>query len=871
MVTSYQRDNRGNITDLSQTTGGLPSTEITRTFDGYSQLTAEQVSIGGLLNREVAQYWDSAGRRKEMNTAPNFQQGTGGGHDITYGYRADGVMTSLNPGGLGYSFSYGDNGLLTSRVNPFRTETVPARDGMGRILSVNQTVNGANQLQESLTWRPDGKLMNYSGVEPTFTDARTYAYNYSQMNRLTNETLALLPGQTPAAFAYTYDFGANGGPGILTENTEDGSSGNYYMNDWVVGNMASFIDPLHRLVTEEENYIARRASTGTATNIAYLTSTLTTGNFQSNSTKNVDFDPKSGLWRTMIQLPYMSGYYYTYQAVTGYHPTAVATGGQTNRYVNGALDLWTNAYDGFGNYTYHKLKNANGIVVNGNTFIWDAEGRLVKVVNRDDVSDGFNWTATYDGLGRRLRTVYTPIINGVSRTNITLTLDSWYDPQATYLEIGVAVNNQRTWKIYGPDISQGNAMQGLGGLESTIREYDGYSFGILNDYFGNGIARITNNVTRFGTRVTSYGAIPTVDLPLLTPYSSLAESTVWRGKRIDPSGLIYMGARYYDPNAGRFISPDPLGHSASIDLYSAFAGDPVNYFDPDGKCVETTIELTVNTAQGLAHGIGQGGAIGYDMVAQTTWAMAGSGGEYQGASELYQNIYDHPESGPTASDICGSTLKAEANIGTLGLYGMAQGFYNGAKTGDYSQAQSASLNALFLSAGGAEYSSGVNKFLDAKLDSALPSEFNVPGSQGGGSVTPVGSLNEATALQARAQQLNGLRDSWMAGRGTTSAVNVQNIGTGEVQTWIATESPGAMPSGWNGLLNNGETFIQGAGHAEQTIVNALGNDWMITSGGTSRNICSGTCQPLLEGQGLQLGGPAFRGMSDKTPYRMFWR
>ena len=115
MVTLYQHDNRGNVTDISETTGGQPGTEVARTFDGYSQLTDEQVFIGGLLNREVVQSWDAAGRRKEMTGAPAFQQGAGSGRDITYGYRADGLMTSLNPGGIGYSFSYGDNGLLTSR------------------------------------------------------------------------------------------------------------------------------------------------------------------------------------------------------------------------------------------------------------------------------------------------------------------------------------------------------------------------------------------------------------------------------------------------------------------------------------------------------------------------------------------------------------------------------------------------------------------------------------------------------------------------------------------------------------------------------------------------------------------------------------
>jgi RHS repeat-associated protein len=706
MTTLYQNDNRGNVTDISETTGGQPSTEIARLFDGYSQLTDEMVLIGGLLNREVSQNWDAAGRRKEMINAPFFQQGAGSGHDITYGYRADGLMTALNPGGIGYSFSFGDNGLLTLRSNPFRTETISSRDGMGRPLSLNQTVT-ASQLQETLTWRPDGKLTSYSGVEPTFTDARAYAYNYNQMNRLTNETASLLPGQAPSTFSYFYDFGANGGPGIRNELQEDGDGGNYYLNDWITLNNSSFYDPLHRIIAEGENYIARRASTGTATNVAYVTSSLTSLSFDNRTTKNVDYDPASTLWRTVLQLPFIDGFTYTKHIVRGIHPSGVVTGAQTNQYANQAIDLWTNSYDAFGNYSFHKLRNHAATVVNGNTMTWDAAGRLIKVANRDDVSDGFDWTATYDGLGRRLRTIYTPVIGGVSRTNVTLTLDSWYDPQVTYLEIGVAVNGQRTWKIYGPDISQGSAMQGLGGLEATIREYDGFSVGLINDYFGNGVAMITNGVTAFGGRVTSYGPLPLQDLPLLSINTSVAESTVWRGKRIDPSGFYYMGARYYDPNAGRFISPDPLGHTASIDLYSAFGGDPVNNFDPDGMCLETTLNILNRTLNGVA----QAGAIGYDMVAQTAYSAGGAGGDYQGVSQLYQNIYDNPSSGPTGGQILGGTANAELNVATLGIYGMAQGFYNGATTGDYGQAQDASLNALFLSSGARTMQSqGINPY-----------------------------------------------------------------------------------------------------------------------------------------------------------------
>jgi RHS repeat-associated protein len=65
----------------------------------------------------------------------------------------------------------------------------------------------------------------------------------------------------------------------------------------------------------------------------------------------------------------------------------------------------------------------------------------------------------------------------------------------------------------------------------------------------------------------------------------LAETLVWRTRRVEPSGFFYLGARYYDGTSGRFLSPDPLGHAASMDLYSFADGDPLNNFDADGSFV----------------------------------------------------------------------------------------------------------------------------------------------------------------------------------------------------------------------------------------------------------------------------------------------
>ncbi len=49
------------------------------------------------------------------------------------------------------------------------------------------------------------------------------------------------------------------------------------------------------------------------------------------------------------------------------------------------------------------------------------------------------------------------------------------------------------------------------------------------------------------------------------------------------TGLYYYRARYYDPETGRFVSPDPIGWAAGqTNGYAYVGGDPIGYVDPDG-------------------------------------------------------------------------------------------------------------------------------------------------------------------------------------------------------------------------------------------------------------------------------------------------
>ncbi len=62
------------------------------------------------------------------------------------------------------------------------------------------------------------------------------------------------------------------------------------------------------------------------------------------------------------------------------------------------------------------------------------------------------------------------------------------------------------------------------------------------------------------------------------------------GQRLDGTGLYYYGARYYDPNIGRFISadsivPDPM-NPQSLNRYSYCLNNPLKYTDPSGHLMK---------------------------------------------------------------------------------------------------------------------------------------------------------------------------------------------------------------------------------------------------------------------------------------------
>src|SRR5262249_17862311 len=66
----------------------------------------------------------------------------------------------------------------------------------------------------------------------------------------------------------------------------------------------------------------------------------------------------------------------------------------------------------------------------------------------------------------------------------------------------------------------------------------------------------------------------------------------WRSssKRIDPeTGWVFFGRRYYDPEVGKWITPDPLRFIDGPNVYCFVKNRPIKYLDPDGRWLSELI------------------------------------------------------------------------------------------------------------------------------------------------------------------------------------------------------------------------------------------------------------------------------------------
>ena len=108
-------------------------------------------------------------------------------------------------------------------------------------------------------------------------------------------------------------------------------------------------------------------------------------------------------------------------------------------------------------------------------------------------------------------------------------------------------------------------------------------------YAADGLGSIAHLTSSIGAVVERYSydpyGVPTIKngSGAIIPTSAFSNRFLYTGREWDSEiGSYFYRARYYRPTIGRFVSQDPLGHSAGINLYSYADNSPINKLDPLG-------------------------------------------------------------------------------------------------------------------------------------------------------------------------------------------------------------------------------------------------------------------------------------------------
>jgi len=196
-------------------------------------------------------------------------------------------------------------------------------------------------------------------------------------------------------------------------------------------------------------------------------------------------------------------------------------------------------YDNNGNLI---TKTLGGNVTN---YTWDFNDMLTQLS-----TGGNTYVYRYDGLGNRVARIENSeektYVGGLAETDASGNITSYY--------------------VYGLGL--------ISKITPTNQTYY-YRF----DAIGNTVAisdSTGNMVNKYA--YDAFGEVLNQEEAIPNPFKYVGQF----GVMDEGNGLLFMKARYYDPEIGRFISKDPIGLLGGLNLYAYAGNNPVNFIDPLG-------------------------------------------------------------------------------------------------------------------------------------------------------------------------------------------------------------------------------------------------------------------------------------------------
>ncbi|MBI4866530.1 MAG: hypothetical protein HY816_06235 [Candidatus Wallbacteria bacterium] len=258
-------------------------------------------------------------------------------------------------------------------------------------------------------------------------------------------------------------------------------------------------------------------------------------------------------------------------------------------------------------FTYDKAGNRTSVTTAGGTtvYVYDDADQLVSAQGPGEVSRTYSWTAdgqlaSIQRSGAQAPVRFTWSVSGqllsVTGEDGAVTTHSYEPLEAAGYRWRTATNGSESLRqLWGP---WGNPYAELGSDGALSRLFvhgpgpDRYHGHIdqggspkwaITDQNDSVVETVSSGGARLESRhYTAFGSSRDGVPPAHSPLGFAA-------RRGAAPGLLYLRARWYDPETGRFLSPDPVRALDGSNRYSYAAANPVRYTDPLGLIAPVVI------------------------------------------------------------------------------------------------------------------------------------------------------------------------------------------------------------------------------------------------------------------------------------------
>ena len=562
-ATAYEYDPVGRMTAVTDALGNTTRYE----YDAADNLAKVTDALGHVTSYTYDALGNLTSETDALGNTVKYSYTTEGwletvtdaeGHVTRYTYdRTGNILTADYAGEQTETNTYNELGLLTT-VTTAEGDTLYQYDDASRLISVTQ---------------PNGKTVSYTydshgnRATMTYPNGKTVKYSYDDMNRLVS-----VKGVDGETTKYSYDAL---GRRIATDGAKEDT---VYTYDEVGNLVSQTTTGAYDLALEYAYDLSGRMTSESRTEDgATLTSSyiydalgqLTSFTRSDGQRESYTYDPVGNMTaKTQNGVSTAMRYNAANQLIQS------VTGNDTTKYT----------YDANGNLV--RSENAGG----ARSYAYNALNLLQSFTREDGYTETYSYNAN-----RLLSEIRTS-----EDLTTTLTWDILYGDGVV---ISAAQNGQTTNYTYGLE-----RISAISGSTRTEYVYDGRGSVVAEVSYNNAWYTFGGGLARKNVTSKSY-----------TPFGEqIGEATSGFGYNGEyynaATGMIYLRARFYEPEMNRFGQKDLLRGSAfapqSLNRYLYVQNDPINFVDSNGRGLKSAWNTVKGAVVGAVKGAVTGATIG---------------------------------------------------------------------------------------------------------------------------------------------------------------------------------------------------------------------------------------------------------------------